>query len=107
MYFEGGKKLLNDEISGKYEQDRQQSWENMQEAMVKKTGEIGLGKLLGATGGSEESQTIAKEFLMRGHDELKFGKGEDAKTLSETVTDKINNAKNNALGEVMYRLRLY
>ena len=107
VYFEGGKKLLNDEISGKYEQDRQQSWENMQEAMVKKTGEIGLGKLLGATGGSEESQTIAKEFLMRGHDELKFGKGEDAKTLSETVTDKINNAKNNALGEVMYRLRLY
>ncbi len=107
VYFEGGKKLLNDEISGKYEEDRQQSWENVQEAMVKKTGEIGLGKLLGAAGGSEESQNIAKEFLMKGHDELKFGEGDDAKTLSETVTDTINDAKNNALGEVMYQTGLY
>ena len=97
---EGGKKLLNDMISGKFEKDPNASFENAQKAMVKKTAEIGVGKL---TGGNN----IATELIMKGHDEITFGEGDDAKTLSDTITGTINDAKNSVTANVMYYTGMY
>ena len=95
VQMEGGKKILNDMISGKFYDDPGKSFENAQKATVKKTLEVGINNL---TGGND----IATEFIMKGHDEIKFGEGDDAKTLSESITDKINYAKNETLATGLY-----
>ena len=104
---EGGKKFTNDVISGKFSNDPNQTMEDVQNNLVKKTLDIGLGKVLEKTGMGEKGQNVTKEFLFRGHDEIKFGEGDDAKTLSEGITDTINNAKNETLAYGMYYTGMY
>ena len=81
--------------------------EDVQNNLVKKTLDIGLGKVLEKTGMGEAGQNVTKELITRGHDEIKFGEGEDAKTLSESITDTINNAKNETLAYGMYYTGMY
>ncbi|NLZ20234.1 MAG: hypothetical protein GXY24_08275 [Bacteroidales bacterium] len=100
VHLEGGKKLLNDMISGKFGEDPDKSFENAQNAMVKKGLEIGVGKM---TGGNN----IATELIMRGHDEIMIGEGDDAKTISDTVADTVNKAKNETLASVLYHTGNY
>jgi len=91
---------LNDMISGKFGEDPDKSFENAQNAMVKKGLEIGVGKM---TGGNN----IATELIMRGHDEIMIGEGDDAKTISDTVADTVNKAKNETLASVLYHTGNY
>lgn len=104
--------VLSEVVKAQYESiEREDSWEetfeNVQQAIVKKTGEHLLNSGLGALGMNDKSANLTTEILMRGHDKLKFGEGDNARTLSETVTDRINNAKNEALANVMYQTGLY
>ena len=101
---EGGKEVLDGVAKGK---SFDETMENVQNAIVKKTGEHLVGSALGATGMDDGDAATLTEFTMRGHDEIKFGQGDDAKTLSETVTSKINDAKNGALSNVMYYTGMY
>ena len=104
--------VLGEVAKAEYESiEREDSWEdtfeNVQNAIVKKTGEHLLNSGLGALGMGDSEANITTEFIMRGHDELNVGTDDNPKTISQSVTDTINNAKNNALGEVMYQTGLY
>ncbi len=101
---EADKEIIDGLAKGK---SADEIFENAQNAMVKKTGEHLINSGLGALGMSDKGSNITTEFIMRGHDEVKFGEGDDAKTLSETITGKINDAKNDTLGTIMYKTGLY
>ena len=101
---EGGKEVIDGVVKGK---SFDETMENVQNAIVKKTGEHLVGSALGATGMDDGDSSTLTEFVMRGHDEIKFGQGDDAKTLSETVTSKINDAKNGTMANVMYYTGMY
>ena len=101
---EMNKELVDGIAKGK---DFDETMESVQNAIVKKTGEHLVNSGLGALGVSDENANVATELIMRGHDEIKFGKGDDAKTLSETVTSKINDAKNGTLANIRYYTGLY
>ena len=101
---EGNKELYDGIIKGK---SLPEVTENIQKAMYRKTGEHLVNSGLGALGMSDTAANLTTGMIMRGHDELKFGKGDDAKTLSETITDKINGAKNSAVGTIMYKTGFY
>ena len=100
--FEGGKKLVNAEISGKYDEDPDGTIEDVQKALAKKTLDVGIGRLLGKTSMGEAAQNISKEIILKGHDEMTIGDGDDAKTLSDAIAGKIRDFSTEATAWGMY-----
>ena len=101
---EGGKEVIDGVVKGK---DFDETMENVQNAMVKKTGEHLINSALGATGMDDGDAATLTEFAMRGHDEINVGTKDDPKTISQGITDKINDAKNSVTANVMYYTGMY
>ena len=101
---EGGKEVIDGVVKGK---DFDETMENVQNAIVKKTGEHLVNSALGATGMDDGDAATLTEFTMRGHDEINVGTKDDPKTISQSITDKINDAKNSVTANVMYYTGMY
>lgn len=101
---EGIKVAIHDLSRGK---SIEETYSDVQEATVKKTGDILVGKVLGKGLGMDDHDANAVgELISKGHDDLKWGGGdnpEEDKTISGHIASKWQDLKDGA-AEKMYDL---
>ena len=75
VQMEGAKVIIHDAARGK---DVEEIYNDLQEATVKKTGDVLVGRILGdGLGMSDSDSNAVGEFISKGHDDLKWGGGGD------------------------------
>ena len=75
IQMEGAKVIIHDAARGK---DVEEIYNDLQEATVKKTGDVLVGRILGdGLGMNDHDSAAVGEFISKGHDDLKWGGGGD------------------------------